>query len=105
MRVERFRVASGPAAWPRPARSATLLAGATVLGAAALRFWNLGSGIPFALGVDEPQIMERAVRMMKTGDFNPHFFDWPSLAIYVHLVVACATFLIGSMRGASDSNH
>jgi hypothetical protein len=47
--------------------------------------------------------MERAVHMMKTGDFNPHFFDWPSLTIYVHLAVSCATFLVGSMRGMWSS--
>jgi 4-amino-4-deoxy-L-arabinose transferase-like glycosyltransferase len=78
---------------------ATYLALAIVLGAAALRFWNLGAGIPYAVGVDEPQTMDRVVRMMKTGDFNPHFFDWPSLTIYLQLIVACATFLIGAMRG------
>ena len=32
--------------------------------------------------------MERAVRMMKTGDFNPHFFDYPTLYMYVQAVVA-----------------
>ena len=46
--------------------------------AAMLRFWSLGFGIPYAVGVDEPEIMERVVNMMKTGDFNPHFFDYPT---------------------------
>ena len=68
--------------------------------AAVLRFWRLRSGIPYAIGVDEPEIMERAVRMMKTGDFNPHFFDWPSLTIYLQFIVSCLSFLAGSMRGA-----
>lgn len=48
-----------------------VLGGLVVLVATALRVWHLGAGIPYALGIDEPQIMERAVRMMKTGDFNP----------------------------------
>jgi 4-amino-4-deoxy-L-arabinose transferase-like glycosyltransferase len=65
-----------------------------------LRVWGLTSGLPYAVGVDEPQIMDRVVRMMKTGDFNPHFFDWPSLTIYAHLFVACLAFLGGAMRGA-----
>lgn len=73
--------------------------GVILVGAAALRFWNLGAGIPYAVGVDEPQIVERAVRMMKTGDFNPRFFDWPSLAIYLQLLMSVVTFLLGSMRG------
>ena len=47
--------------------------------------------------------MNRVVRMMKTGDFNPHFFDWPSLTMYVHLVAACLVFLAGAMRGAWHS--
>ena len=53
--------------------------------AAMLRFVGIGSGIPFNVGVDEPEIMERAVAMMKTGDFNPHFFDYPGLYFYVQL--------------------
>jgi hypothetical protein len=75
-----------------------------ILGTAlVLRAWGIASGLPHAVGVDEPQIMGRVVRMMKTGDFNPHFFDWPSLTIYVHLVVACLVFLAGAMRGAWHS--
>ncbi len=72
---------------------------AVLVCAALLRFWSLGSGIPFAVGVDEPQIMERVVRMMRTGDFNPHFFHYPALYIYVQLVVACVRFLAGAMAG------
>lgn len=63
------------------------------------RFQHLDAGIPHAVGIDEPQIMERAVAMMKTGDFNPRFFDWPSLTIYLHMIVACFTFLFGAMDG------
>lgn len=68
--------------------------------AAALRLWNIGAGIPNGVGQDEPHIMDRVVRMMKTGDFNPHFFDWPSLTFYLNLVVTVGAFLLGSMRGA-----
>jgi 4-amino-4-deoxy-L-arabinose transferase-like glycosyltransferase len=67
--------------------------------AAMLRFVGLGSGIPFNIGVDEPEIMDRAVRMMRTGDFNPHFFDYPSLYFYVQLAVACLRFLAGATSG------
>jgi hypothetical protein len=71
-----------------------------VIVAGVLRFAHLRSGVPYAVGVDEPDIMWRAVRMMKTGDFNPHFFDWPSLTIYLQCAVACLTFLSGAMHGA-----
>ena len=66
---------------------------------AALRFTALGHGIPFALGIDEPEIMERAVRMLNTGDFHPHFFDYPGLYIYVQFAVACIRFVVGSIGG------
>ena len=71
-----------------------------MLVAAALRLWNIGAGIPNGVGQDEPHIMDRVVRMMKTGDFNPHFFDWPSLTFYLNLIVTVGAFLLGSMRGA-----
>jgi 4-amino-4-deoxy-L-arabinose transferase-like glycosyltransferase len=66
----------------------------------ALRAANIGAGLPYSLGVDEPEIMERVFRMMKTGNFNPNFFDWPSLTMYLQLVVACLAFLSGAMHGA-----
>lgn len=65
----------------------------------ALRFTELGQGIPFALGVDEPEIIERSVRMMKSGDFHPHFFDYPGLYIYIQFLTACARFVVGSIGG------
>ncbi len=77
---------------------------AAVLGTAAiLRFWSLGFGIPYALGVDEPEIMERVVNMMKSGDFNPHFFDYPTLFFYMQLPVAIARFLFGAISGSWHS--
>jgi 4-amino-4-deoxy-L-arabinose transferase-like glycosyltransferase len=65
-----------------------------------LRVWNLHAGLPYAVGVDEPQLVDRAVRMMRTGDFHPHFFDYPGLYIYLQLAVAVATFIAGAMTGA-----
>ena len=43
--------------------------------------------------------MERAVRMIKTGDLNPHFFDYPSFYIYVQACVAAVRFLVGRDPG------
>jgi 4-amino-4-deoxy-L-arabinose transferase-like glycosyltransferase len=37
--------------------------------------------------------------MIKTGDFNPHFFDYPSLYMYVQAVVAVFRFAVGAMQG------
>jgi hypothetical protein len=43
--------------------------------------------------------MERAVRMIKTGDFNPHFFDYPTFYMCVQAAVAAFHFVVGAMRG------
>lgn len=80
----------------RTSRAGLVLA---LIAAGLLRFWALSQGIGFSLGVDEPEIMERAVRMMKTGDLNPHFFDYPTLYMYVQAMVAVVRFLFGAMAG------
>jgi 4-amino-4-deoxy-L-arabinose transferase-like glycosyltransferase len=80
----------------RTSRAGLVLA---LVAAALLRFWALSQGIAFNLGVDEPEVMERAVRMMKTGDLNPHFFDYPTLYMYVQAMVAVVRFLFGAMAG------
>ena len=74
-----------------------------VVVAAALRFWALGAGIPYSIGVDEPELMNRAVQMMRTGDFNPRFFDYPGLYIHLQLVVASMRFLFGATVGEWQS--
>ena len=74
-----------------------------IAAAAVLRFWSLGHGIPHAVSVDEPQIVERALNMMKTGTLNPHFFDYGQLTIYLQLVVSIVRFIAGSLTGAWGS--
>jgi 4-amino-4-deoxy-L-arabinose transferase-like glycosyltransferase len=78
---------------------ATLWLAVTLVVAAALRFWHLGAGLPYLTGIDEPEIMVRVVAMMKTGDFNPHFFDYPGLIFALHLPVAVLNYLVGAARG------
>jgi 4-amino-4-deoxy-L-arabinose transferase-like glycosyltransferase len=70
---------------------------AVLIGGAALRLWAISAGAPYVVGVDEPEIIKRAVDMMRTGDFNPHFFDYPGFAIYFHMIVAALRFLTGAM--------
>lgn len=84
----------------RPSRVGLL----AVLGVAALlRFWALDHGIPYAVGIDEPEIMGRAVTMMKTGSFNPRFYDYPGFYIHLQCLVACLRFLAGAVSGAWHS--
>ena len=80
-------------------RTSRLALGLVLIAAAVLRFWALGRGIPYAVQVDEPEIVERAVTMMRSGSIHPHFFDYPGLYIYVQLVVATVRFIAGAMAG------
>jgi 4-amino-4-deoxy-L-arabinose transferase-like glycosyltransferase len=67
--------------------------------AAAARLWYLTAGIPNAVGIDEPQVIDRAIRILRTGDWNAHIFDYPTLVIYFHACVAIARFLWGALAG------
>ena len=80
-------------------RRSTATLAVILLTAAVLRFWSLGAGIPYAIGDDEPQIMNRSLHMMRSGDFNPHFFDYPGFYIYVQAAVAVVRFLAGATSG------
>ena len=71
--------------------------------AAAARLWSLDAGVPHAVGIDEPQIVERALRILRTGDWNTHIFDYPSLVIYLHAVLAILRFLWGAVNGEWSS--
>lgn len=77
---------------------------AVLIVAAILRYWALHHGIPYAVGVDEPEIVERALNMMRSGSLNPHgFFDYPAFSMYIQLVVFIAHFLAGAVAGAWGS--
>jgi 4-amino-4-deoxy-L-arabinose transferase-like glycosyltransferase len=76
---------------------------AVLAAAAVLRFWGLWQGVPSNLNPGEPEIVERVVGMMKSGDFNPHFFGFPSLCFYLHLIIACVNFLLHAATGAWTS--
>src|SRR4051812_19851443 len=67
--------------------------------AAAARLWYRTAGVPHAVGIDEPQVVDRAIRILRTGDWNPHVFDYPALVIYVHAAVAIVRFLWGAVNG------
>lgn len=52
-----------------------------------LRYFQLNIGLPYLYFWDEPLTASNALQMMKTGDYNPHFFKYGSLMIYFNLLV------------------
>ena len=67
--------------------------------AAAARLWFLSAGVPHAVGIDEPQIVDRALRILHTGSWNTHRFDYPTLVIYLQACVQIVRFLWGALNG------
>lgn len=56
---------------------------AIFLAGLALRLWGIRFGLPHPMArPDEEFIVSVALRFF-SGDFNPHFFEWPSLYFYV----------------------
>lgn len=87
-----------PAAEPTPALRPRLpgwqvAVGITLL-ALAVRLVGIGYGLPDHFHWDEPTVMNRVIRM-GGGDLNPHFFYYPTLLMYVLLVLQGALYLFG----------
>jgi hypothetical protein len=68
-------------------RWALLAAALIIAGAFVLRMWGIRGGLPYVDHPDEPNPINYVVQMLKTGDLNPHFFQKPSLYVYMLLVV------------------
>ncbi len=71
-----------------------------LLGGLALRL----SGADFCLPMehchpDEHWLLNPALKMLRSGDFNPHFFIYPTLFIYILLAVFSLTFIVGVSAG------
>ncbi len=57
---------------------------AVVLGAAlVLRFWAVDWGAPYLYHPDEHLVLHPALNIVRDGDLNPHWFQYPSLLIYL----------------------
>lgn len=71
--------------------------------AIALRLPGLGWGLPHLYHPDEPTHVGIVLNILKTGDYNPHWFKYPSFRVYVSVPVAIAYFLWGVSQGKYTS--
>ena len=60
-----------------------------------MRFRGVWFGYPLLLHPDEPTIVNAALDIIKTGDLNPHFFNYPSLNIYLQALLCKTIQLLG----------
>ena len=64
----------------------------------AIQYKMVTNTLPYSVHVDEAPIVSKAIRMMKTGDFNPHSFNYPTLPIYLTTIGTT----IGFFKSASQ---
>ena len=84
-----------------PARSRRLVILGIVALGAALRFWHLRHGLPDF--TEEAIPFRRALEMWGLDgnriDWNPHFFHYPSLTLYLHLLLQKLHYGVGRLLG------
>jgi len=81
-----------------PAATTWLLLGIGAV-AAAIRLWTLDGGLPYLYHPDEPVNMTVALHMVQNGDWNPHFFNYPSLFFYLNAGLLLLEYGVGHLTG------
>ncbi len=64
-----------------------------------MRVWGVRWSLPYVAHPDESLIVDAGVRIVKSGDLNPHFFQYPSLVIYLQAAIYKLNLLWGTWRG------
>jgi hypothetical protein len=82
----------------RVARTAVALVSILAL-ALGLRVWGLRFGLPYFEHPDEWAVADEALRMLRTGDYTPFSYTYPTLYVYMQVGVATFHFLWGAGAG------
>jgi 4-amino-4-deoxy-L-arabinose transferase-like glycosyltransferase len=67
-----------------------------------VRLWGLEAGLPIVYHPDEPDYVRIAQGIFKTGDLNPHAFNYPSLFFYLNTLAYLPFYAAGELFGAFD---
>ena len=67
--------------------------------ASALRLWGIGFDLPNLYHRDEAKYVSIPLNILKSGDYNPHFFNYPTLFFYLLALVYVLYFLFMASRG------
>lgn len=68
-----------------------------------LRMWGVAYDLPYVYHADEPRYIGISQHIFKTGDLNPHFFNYPSLFFYINALAYVPYYILGSLIGLFDS--
>jgi 4-amino-4-deoxy-L-arabinose transferase-like glycosyltransferase len=70
-----------------------------LLAALLVRVWGVSYDLPFIYHPDEPVYINIIQNIFKTRDYNPHFFNYPSLFFYINALAYLPYFLFGKIFG------
>ncbi len=88
--------------WTRSHQVALAVAGLT-LGALGLRLFGISDNLPYTSNPDEPAVADRALRILQTGDYNPHYFVYPNLYTYMQAAVYLPRFFLLVSSGVLEN--
>ena len=64
-----------------------------------LRLWGIGFDLPNLYHRDEARYVSIPLNILKSGDYNPHFFNYPTLFFYLLAAAYVLLFLLLASRG------
>src|SRR5258705_7929990 len=70
-----------------------------ILIAFGLRMYAVNWGLPYVEHHDEPESANAVMAMLRNGDWNPRFFQYPSLYLYMLRLVFAAHWAYGHHIG------
>lgn len=73
--------------------------GIIILIALLIRVRGINYDLPYIYNPDEPGYITISQNIFKTGDLNPHFFNYPSLFFYINALAYVPYFLLGKILG------
>ncbi len=76
-----------------------------VLYAFLVRLLGIKFGLPYLWHWDEPQAASTALQILRTGDFNPHFFNYPAFTIYTSLIIDVLHYYYLMGREVTDFDY
>lgn len=66
-----------------------------------LRLWGISFGLPYLYHPDEGVPVTIALGILKSGNLNPNFYNWPSLLFYLNAVVYAIYFGASHLLGST----
>jgi len=88
----------------RPEHLTWVAVSAFFVAAFLLRAWGARFGLPeYVYHPDEHAIVDRAAAILRTGDYSPHWFNYPSAYVYLQALSYIPYFLISAARGFGNT--